>query len=48
MQYVNEVIVKALKLRASRVYTRDVDEIRGQILEETIFSAFGEEDRAAI
>ena len=48
MQHVNEVTVKALKLRAPRVCTRDADEIRDQILEETIFSAFGEEDRAGI
>ena len=45
----NKVTVKALKLRSPRVCTRDADEIRGQILEETIFSAFGEEeDRAGI
>ena len=48
MQHVDEVTVKALELRAPRVCTRDADEVRGQILGGTIFSAFGEEDRAGI
>ena len=48
MQYVDEVTVKALELRAPRVCTRDADEVRGQILGGTIFSAFGEQDRAGI
>ena len=48
MQHVDEVTVKALELRAPRVCTRDADEIRGQILGGTIFSAFSEEDRAGI
>ena len=48
MQYVDEVTVKALELRAPRVCTRDADEVRGQILGGTIFSAFGEQDRGGI
>ncbi len=48
MQHVDEVTVKTLELRAPRVCTRDADEVRGQILGGTIFSAFGEEDRAGI
>ena len=48
MQHVDEVTVKALELRAPRVCTRDADEVRGQILGGTIFSAFSEEDRAGI
>ena len=48
MQHVDEVTVKTLELRAPRVCTRDAGEVRGQILGGTIFSAFGEEDRAGI
>ena len=48
MQYEDEVTVKALELRAPRVCTRYADEVRGQILGGTIFSAFGEQDRAGI
>ena len=45
MQYVDEVTVKALELRAPRICTRDADEVRGQVLGGTIFSAFSEQDR---
>ncbi len=48
MQYVDEVTVKALELRAPRVSTRDADELRGQVLGGTIFSAFSERDRVGI
>jgi len=48
MQYVNEIIVKALELRTSQLCTRNVDDLRAQILEETIFSAFSERDRVGI
>ena len=48
MQYVDEGTVKALELRASRVCTRDAEEVRSRILGGIIFSAFGEEDRAGI
>ena len=39
MQYVDEVTMKALELRAPGVCTRDADEVPGQILGGTIFSA---------
>ncbi len=48
MQYVDEVTVKAMELRAPRVSTRDADELRGQVLGGTIFSAFSEQDRGGI
>lgn len=48
MQYMNEIIVKTLKLRTSRICTRDVDNLRAQILEKTIFSAFSERDLVSI
>ena len=48
LQYVDEVTVKALELRAPRVSTRDADELRGQVLGGTIFSTFSEQDRVAI
>jgi len=48
MQYVDEIIVKTLKLRTSQVCTRNVDNLRAQILEKTIFSIFSERDRVNI
>lgn len=45
MQYMDEVTMKALELQAPRVCTRDVNEVRGQVLGGTIFS---EQDRAGI
>lgn len=48
MQYVDEITVKALKLRASRVCTRDAGDLRAQVLGGTIFSAFSERDRVGI
>jgi len=48
MENVDEVTVKALELRAPRLCTRDANELRGQILGGTIFSAFGDDDRVAI
>ena len=48
LQYVDEVTVKALELRAPRVSTRDADELRGPVLGGTIFSNFSEQDRVAI
>jgi hypothetical protein len=48
MQYVDEIIVRALKLRASRFCTRNVDDLRAQLLGETIFNAFNERDRVGI
>lgn len=44
----DEVTMKALELQAPRVCTRDVNEVRGQVLGGTIFSAFSEQDRAGI
>ena len=48
MQYVDEVTVSALELRAPRVCTRDADDLRGQVLGGIIFSAFSEQDRVGI
>ncbi len=48
MQYVDEITVKALELRAPRFCTRDAGDLRAQLLGGTIFSAFSERDRAGI
>ena len=48
MQYVDEITVKALELRAPRVCTRDAGDLRAQVLGGTIFSAFSERDRVGI
>jgi len=48
MQHVDEATVQALELRAPRISTRDADELQGQVLGGTIFSAFSEPDRVGI
>jgi hypothetical protein len=48
MQYVDEITVKALELRAPRLCTRDAGDLRAQVLGGTIFSAFSERDRVGI
>jgi len=48
MQKVNQVTVKALELKASRLSTLDAKVLRGQVLEGEIFGAFSEQERVAI
>ncbi len=48
MQYVDEIIVKALELRASQICTKNASDLRAQVLGEIIFSALSERDRVEI
>jgi len=48
MHKMNQVTVKALKLKASRLSTLNVKVLRDQVLEGKIFDAFSEQERVTI
>ena len=48
MQKINQVIVKALKLKTSRILTLNIKALQDQVLKENIFNAFSKQERVAI